>query len=339
MALTTITLFLIFINRICCTVYTNNDIIGKCLRDVFYLPCMLGPYILIPTENRLFNSGSFGNLYKVKLKLTDGSLYPLTYALKITVSETDIFNDRIKEETHVTAAMYKVTATDEYINSIKCLFNDTNFNDNEDIIYPSIRCFYADHFYHNHKYYSAMLLEYHKGGDLQYIQHHTQYHLIALNRDKYMFKFLFDASFVLQKLWKYNCIYREAKLLNYLIAGDITDFRKTTFVTIDYGQVISIQYAQYELSTEIGRRHSFCQHGTHASPIDVQILYETERKSILAAMVLHNNLESNDIIDLIATAADFYDLLCKSESDKIGFMFGGESHSEKSRRSAVEHNY
>ena len=65
----------------------------------------------------------------------------------------------------------------------------------------------------------------------------------------------------------------------------------------------------------------------------------TRQIQIRAARVLSNNLESNDIIDLAAAAASFYDKLTIGEGDLINMKWIGRNYSESERRRIIEHNY
>ena len=74
-------------------------------------------------------------------------------------------------------------------------------------------------------------------------------------------------------------------------------------------------------------------------PNTTKQLMQMQMQSLQAAMVLHDNLESVDLLDLTATAAYLYDLLTKEEDDKLGFKFVGKTHSRESRRDVIIDNW
>lgn len=119
----------------------------------------------------------------------------------------------------------------------------------------------------------AMLMHYYPDGDAAQIQNHPRYQDMQSQRDLFVFKFLFDASFVLMRIWSKKLIDRDVKLTNFVMTGDLRDFRKTVFVKIDYGSAVTARRAQSQLSAGNRSITDFVSIGTHVKSLDFLILY------------------------------------------------------------------
>eukprot|EP01084_Bolivina_argentea_P282363 483299_1 len=324
-------------------------------------PCWVEEYFVINLDDEPFAVGSFGDLWRVKI-IQEGNTRlesVNTFALKMSNHKVDIGNENVFSEAQTTELMYDyISTTTDWTTHLQHI-GITNLSQIE---YPTIP-FLAmeenmtfDSSGRIHYKREAILMDYYPYGNIQHISKHPYYIHIQKYREHYVGKFLYDASFVLMKMWQHpsKIIDRDVKAANFLISGDLSNWNTTTFIKIDYGNAISEHMAQQELAREFYRFHGFCNFGTHMSPIDFRIMYgkakmgvydsrkdlQMQRDSLIAAIKLHDELESNDIIDLAATGAYLYDKLVPRDQheDKIGFKFVGKDHDRKSREVIFKHN-
>eukprot|EP01084_Bolivina_argentea_P090814 163552_1 len=174
------------------------------------------------------------------------------------------------------------------------------------------------------------------------------------NRDLYVFKLLHDISFVLELMWKNQMIDRDVGCANILMAGNLLNYESTSFIKVDYGEVVSINSARKQLVNGNLRR-KFCHFGVNSSPIDVRIIsgklfhvnnsytvqqwLDKQIDSTYAAKKLSNELQSIDIIDLTSAAIAFYNKLTIDDGDKLHLYWIGRDHSEVQRQWIVKHNW
>ena len=64
---------------------------------------------------------------------------------------------------------------------------------------------------------------------------------------------------------------------------------------------------------------------------------QQQKESLNATINLHDALESNDLLDLIASAAGLFDLLTDKEEAKVDFIFIGKDYSKQERASVIKH--
>eukprot|EP01084_Bolivina_argentea_P067284 122555_1 len=184
------------------------------------------------------------------------------------------------------------------------------------------------------------------------LDHHA-FKFFVKNPAGYVWKLLFDMSNILTIMnQKHHWIDRDVKTKNIMLSGNIKQWQTTSFVKIDNGIAMTMKGAKYQL-LDFEERQEFCHFGTHSSPLDVRIMYgqkmrinrndvddkfQQQYDQLMAAWKLSRNLESNDIIDLVACAAELWDKICEPAS-KLNFRTWILEHSEEWRREVVDTNW
>ena len=255
---------------------------GRCGIDTSHPPCWVENYVVdypLFCDGMPCDSGTYGEVHRVQIfhnkKDSDdpievddidvATIDPRTYALKIGLIELDDFNPHITREVEFTKFMYQMVKRGYRYD----LANIGLYNASDDsILPPTIHVHAANSMIvesNDHKWYKyAMLMDFHP-----YNQLHKLFAKPPLaeeygNRDGMVFKLLYDASYVLSKVWESGMIDRDVKLSNFVMSGDLRDWRKVTFIKVDYGTAISKKHAQWELARSVAwRREGFCHWGSH----------------------------------------------------------------------------
>ena len=241
-------------------------------------PCWIDEYLLdcIDDNNEPIAKGAQGEIYRVqRYHQSTDSHEDYIYALKIGEYKIDEYNQNILSETKVTQFMSDKVAKD-YMQELKFIHGDI-FTATETIdssIRPSIYV-YAQHSnviittdgFRMRQY--AMLMDHHSEivSTFKGIKWRPVFwRAVKPQKNGIVFKFLFDASFVLMKMWNNSLIDRDVKIDNFVMDGDL-NWREITFIKIDYGVVIREKQAQWELSSEKRRSNGFCHFGTHVKSL------------------------------------------------------------------------
>ena len=264
-----------------------NEEYEQCYMDqeVDEPPCWVGQYLLdcIHPTNQPFAHGSYSKIYRVRIYNQQTNTHgPDIYALKMGSYIINYYNQHTLSETAVAELMYSEMRKD-----YRVMHSTINITNDTEILYPSIRV-YASHDQIRptipqvtngeiRRFYS-ILMDYHPRiyrtfSDTAMLRP-IIWRKMQQQKDGIVFKFLYDASFVLRKLWAHSMIDRDVTLDNFVMSryGDTWDWKEMTFIKIDYGAVISKQMAQIELSKgDVWRQNGFCWWGSHVNVIFIII--------------------------------------------------------------------
>eukprot|EP01084_Bolivina_argentea_P293754 505297_1 len=314
-------------------------------------PCVINKVTYVCADHLLCGKGSFGSVFKVR-RYYPGDIYdPIIYALKLGESPIDKWSLNNLNEPRITDGMQSIVCPNYLQNLHWPILQSPQV---QSLSYcPTVSIYNSEYEIINKKHRIAMIMWYYEQGSAFHVQTNVHLPMMIANRDGYVYKLMHDISFVLEKMWQNKLIDRDVRLTNIMMAGDLRYYTTTTFIKIDYGTAIDKRVAIKQIVDYTGRETTFCNSGSHASPIDIRIMYgKTYRKNytdeqqfekqieqLHAAKIIASNLESVDIIDLVACAASFYDKLTINIQDKINFRFSGINHSETTRRAIVEHNW
>eukprot|EP01083_Nonionella_stella_P030846 84522_1 len=335
-------------------------------RIVLKLPCRIRNHTFVPTGIMPDTRGTYGVIQQAYKQFDDGSinrdqLYSVKFALHQKVEcRADILN-----ETLITRRLYKTVAVgykEENLRSCGSLFteHDVDFN-----WPPTIQILTSTASRSNRDQtveYAVMVMHHHPYGDLHRLHEFALLHM-RQNPSGFVWKMLWDLSYVLNILNnEYRIIDGDVKLANIMVNGDLSDFKSTTFIKIDYGVAVNVATARKHLSQSHGRYSGFCSFGTHSTPMDVKVMYGNQvvqsisnhnswnqnmdaqieqdlsrMSKTLAAKKYGNELESKDILCLSISAVAFYNKL--NPGRELPFRVHVPRHTEKDRRELMEYNW
>ena len=237
---------------------------NRCVRKM-KLPCSINGVNYICANPKSCGKGSYGTIYKVHRLYDDNSKDPNIYTLKLGTNGIDEWSSDNLDETMVTWKMQHIICP-IYKHNIELIMNTSTQQIIIDNGYcPTAKIFnYDDLIINEHDQNIALIMMYYKQGSAQNIEQHKSIDYLRSNRDFYVFKLMHDLSFVLKNMWENSgFIDRDIRLSNIMIDGDLTNWRLTTFVKIDYGIAIHSTDAMNQLADYKGRKKGFSYAGSH----------------------------------------------------------------------------
>ena len=228
--------------------------IPQCI-DSFAFPCTMDNSVW----NYVFNSshiGSSGHLYRAREKFANGSLGTTEYMMKfikreIASSRSSIF--LALSETFVITELQEAESVDLYkkylIDTYPVIFELLTNRSWEWMSSPTIAVCNSDTRYDIDAYldtssiyeYAALLMDYHPLENVKDIIGNTALlSIIKQNPDGHIWKLLVDMSFIMNYMNNEKNLYdTNLRLENILISGYCPDYRMTSYIKIDYANVLS----------------------------------------------------------------------------------------------------